>query len=626
MIRSPLRYISIFILFNFVINQQTIDKNSMLRINDKKQNANSAAFKKFTRAKSLEKAGLWEDAEKLYKEINIEEPGEIRYFSPLKNILKQRREWEELIKFTKAYADVNINNPKAFIELGEVYIWAGKMDKARKTFDPILKKSKKNPNIIKMIISKYAQNGSFDESEKILKESRNFLEMPAFYSMEMARFYSNRMAYDKSLSEYILYLSKNPSRLDFVSERVVGFLSSPDVASILIKDLKKESSIESKRILADIYFNQKEFDDAYEILKNVKIEIRHLLDFATDLIEEGQFVMAEQVLGYIYNSKRSDQNIIEKSIFNLAVIYEKKTVRSIDPLPISGFYKKNSFFENNYLSLDEDKAESLNQAINIYDSLITKTNSIEANYRLGEIRYRILGDLDGAVKHYNSIINKRNNKKYLVDSIIRLVDIYIAKGNMKKADQVIQKYKKDSRLQSMNTDLFIKQAQIYFYEGRLDTLTSFIKDKFSDLELVNDWHNDILELRSLLFNFDKKPELFVLFADSQLLLKKNKREESLRKMYQILESSDPPLMNLIKYQASYILMLQGNYLEAIELVDNLEGESLYIELSYILKGEIFDFLLNDVESAIDYYLIFLENYPNSIFYDQIRLRLRELVG
>ena len=126
------RFIWLLILFSFGISQQTIDKNSMLRINNKKQNVNSDAFKKFTRAKSLEKAGLWEDAEKIYKEINIEEPGEIRYFSPLKNILKQRREWEQLIEFTKAYTDVNINDPKALIDLGEVYIWAGEMKRPGK--------------------------------------------------------------------------------------------------------------------------------------------------------------------------------------------------------------------------------------------------------------------------------------------------------------------------------------------------------------------------------------------------------------------------------------------------------------------------------------------------------------
>jgi tetratricopeptide (TPR) repeat protein len=209
---------------------------------------------------------------------------------------------------------------------------------------------------------------------------------------------------------------------------------------------------------------------------------------------------------------------------------------------------------------------------------------------------------------------------------MRLVDIYIAKGDMLKAMKVVRKYKKDSRLKSMETDLEIKESQVYFYEGNLDTLTYFIKDNFSELSLDNNWHNDILEVRSLLFNFDKKPELFELFADSQLLLKKNKREEALRKLYQILESSEIPLTNLVKYQAAYILMLQGKNMDAIDMVNNLEGESIYIELSYILNGEIFDYLLNDTESAIDYYLEFLENYPNSIYYDQIRLRLRDLVG
>jgi len=616
--------IFLLMIISFGINQPMIDKNSVVGKKNTKQNSNS--FKKFTRAKSLEKAGLWEDAEKLYREINIEEPGEIRYFSPLKNILKQRNEWEDLIKFSQDYADANINDPKALIDLGEVYIWSGKMKNADQIFKPILKEAKKNPNIIKLIISKYAQNGMFETSEKILNQSRKSLDMPAFYAMEMARFYSNRMAYDKALSEYLLYVSKSPSRLNFVSDRVVGFLASPGIASILIKNLKKENSIESKLILSDIYFNQKDYDNAYRILKNKEIEMRYLLDFATDLIEENQLFLSERVLGYIYNSDQSDQNLIEKAIFNLAIIYEKKTVSSIDPLPISGFYKENSFFKNNYLRLDEKNAGSLNQAINIYDSLITQTNSIEANYRLAEIRYRILGDLDGAIKHYNNIINKKRNKKYLVDSIVRLVDIYIAKGDIAKAMQVMKKYKKDSRINSMEIDLEIKEAQIYFYEGNLDTLANFIKDKFSDLSLDNDWYNDILEVRSLLFNFDKNPELFGSFANAQLLLKKNKREEALKKLYPIIDSSKAPLTNLIKYQAAYILMLQGKNMDAIEMVNNLEGESIYIELSYILSGEIYDYLLEDAELAIDYYLKFLENYPNSIYYDEIRLRLRELVG
>ena len=90
--------------------------------------------------------------------------------------------------------------------------------------------------------------------------------------------------------------------------------------------------------------------------------------------------------------------------------------------------------------------------------------------------------------------------------------------------------------------------------------------------------------------------------------------------------SDVPLKNVIKYYAAIIMVLQGQNENAIDLVDNLEGESIYIELSIILKGEIYDYILENSDLAIDYYLELLEKYPKSIFYDQVRLRLRELAS
>ena len=39
-----------------------------------------------------------------------------------------------------------------------------------------------------------------------------------------------------------------------------------------------------------------------------------------------------------------------------------------------------------------------------------------------------------------------------------------------------------------------------------------------------------------------------------------------------------------------------------------------------------DYILKNSDLAIDYYLELLEKYPKSIFYDQVRLRLRELAS
>ena len=69
------KIIFVLVMLQLGFNQNILDKNSVIGSKNRVKPVNSDSFKKFTRAKSLEKAGLWEDAEKLYKEINIDEPG-----------------------------------------------------------------------------------------------------------------------------------------------------------------------------------------------------------------------------------------------------------------------------------------------------------------------------------------------------------------------------------------------------------------------------------------------------------------------------------------------------------------------------------------------------------------------
>ena len=47
-------------------------------------------------------------------------------------------------------------------------------------------------------------------------------------------------------------------------------------------------------------------------------------------------------------------------------------------------------------------------------------------------------------------------------------------------------------------------------------------------------------------------------------------------------------------------------------------------MSEILKAEIFDYIIDDKEEAVNMYLEILNTYPNSIHYDNIRYRLREI--
>ena len=87
------------------------------------------------------------------------------------------------------------------------------------------------------------------------------------------------------------------------------------------------------------------------------------------------------------------------------------------------------------------------------------------------------------------------------------------------------------------------------------------------------------------------------------------------------------MMNdLIISQLSYLLILQDKPNHALEYINTISHQTIFAEFAYILKAEIFDFILIDEQNAADIYLDFLDKYPLSIFYDDIRLRLRDLVN
>ena len=61
------------------------------------------------------------------------------------------------------------------------------------------------------------------------------------------------------------------------------------------------------------------------------------------------------------------------------------------------------------------------------------------------------------------------------------------------------------------------------------------------------------------------------------------------------------------------------------IVSNASGQDIFYQLTQLLSAEVDDYLNQDVNKAIDKYLSFLGRYENSIYYEDIRLRLGEMI-
>ena len=87
------------------------------------------------------------------------------------------------------------------------------------------------------------------------------------------------------------------------------------------------------------------------------------------------------------------------------------------------------------------------------------------------------------------------------------------------------------------------------------------------------------------------------------------------------------LYHLAQFESIYLEIIEGNYDKALNKITKVEKNpdlNNYIEDIIVLQGEIYDYILLDYSKAADVYLSFLELFPKSIYYDSIRLRLREL--
>ena len=75
--------------------------------------------------------------------------------------------------------------------------------------------------------------------------------------------------------------------------------------------------------------------------------------------------------------------------------------------------------------------------------------------------------------------------------------------------------------------------------------------------------------------------------------------------------------------------MEGNYDNALEKMTIIKKDldtNNHIEEITLIEAEIYDYILSDYSKAADIYLNFLDLFPESIYYDLVRLRLRELAS
>ena len=576
----------------------------------------------------------WDSAISIYKDIISKSPNNFQAIRSLKNIYKKSQRYDDGINFLKYYLNRNPKDIQLHIELGEFYYLKEEISLAKKVWSDGINNFKSNKSYYRILLSTYDKYSLEKEIFNMIKKGRdNFGK--SFLAQELGSYYQRRKEYKKAIDEYILTLLSNTGRGSTVSRRIL-MMSDDSEAKDIIEIKLLETSAKYPDILlptlADHYFKHRDYFNSYktylEWADKGFFNAKKWLDFANSLRKEKSYSLS--IKAYEFALKQDLRGYqVGESLLGLAKTFEDQIspIEEKDIIPF--FYNDNMFFEDAFQLYSKISPENLQSSLAIYDSILVSIPEssliTEAQFRLAEIQYRIIGDFDKSSNLYMTALSQNPPIELAKKIVLRIGDVLLAKGNFNETisflDSIYSVYKMP--------EVKNKLVETYLFSGRPDTVLTIINEIFTTINPTNNTFNDLMEVRDIINHYYSEVDeisktAFIEFLKSEYLLKQGKISEASQLLdYIIKNNKDLELVPLISLRRAIVLMRLKKFDQALSQVQSIEN-TIFADRSIIMSGQIYEQIYNNTQKALTYYMRIINDYSDSIYSEPIRYHIRRL--
>ena len=576
----------------------------------------------------------WDSAISIYKDIISKSPNNFQAIRSLKNIYKKSQRYDDGINFLKYYLNRNPKDIQLHIELGEFYYLKEEISLAKKVWSDGINNFKSNKSYYRILLSTYDKYSLEKEIFNMIKKGRdNFGK--SFLAQELGSYYQRRKEYKKAIDEYILTLLSNTGRGSTVSRRIL-MMSDDSEAKDIIEIKLLETSAKYPDILlptlADHYFKHRDYFNSYktylEWADKGFFNAKKWLDFANSLRKEESYSLSIKAYEFALKQDLKGYQVGE-SLLGLAKTFEDQIspIEEKDIIPF--FYNDNMFFEDAFQLYSKISPENLQSSLAIYDSILVSIPEssliTEAQFRLAEIQYRIIGDFDKSSTLYMTALSQNPPIELAKKIVLRIGDVLLAKGNFNETisflDSIYSVYKMP--------EVKNKLVETYLFSGRPDTVLTIINEIFTTINPTNNTFNDLMEVRDIINHYYSEVDeisktAFIEFLKSEYLLKQGKISEASQLLdYIIKNNKDLELVPLISLRRAIVLMRLKKFDQALSQVQSIEN-TIFADRSIIMSGQIYEQIYNNTQKALTYYMRIINDYSDSIYSEPIRYHIRRL--
>ena len=599
-----LYFLLLIFLFSFMIAEQSTDNEKL-----------------FKQGITFERMGKFELAENIYLELLNSDPKNSRFYFQLKSLYKRNNSYLKLEKLLENRIKLFPKDFQTKVEIGDIYFKSNNKEKAIGYWDDLLFEFKSNKTIYYLLFQIFSANKLDKKLSSIVEKGRLQFNEPNFLSYELGNYKSAKLDFYGSIQEYLKFLKTNPNQLNIISSKILVFSDDSKNKNIIEKSFDdffiKNNKINNKvivHVFIDFLLKTKNYSEALNQLFFLPLDdendYQFQINFANNLRNEKEIEASIQVYSNILTSLKSENQLLQKSLskltgkilYGIALSYEQKIKPDIETKLISGLFSNNFFFQSKIFVNKNFSSNLINETFNMYDSILIKTNendfSSQAHYRIGELRYLINNDFQGAINSYKSASNN-DNRNISLKSNLRISDVYFTSGEINKSIFHLENMIQNSNFDSKEKELIkINLIKKYFLNGELDKCEFILSELILSIKYEDKFFNDLIELKRYIDkhfskNDDYNKSAFLNYLIGEKYLAQNKIVESISFFQKVL--------------------------------DDYDKTSIIPETTFRL-AQIMDKNLDDKIQAEKLYFQFLEDFPKSIYTEPIRFRLRQIKG
>ncbi len=455
--------------------------------------------------------------------------------------------------------------------------------------------------------------------EKAMQQNEN-----ANYNFQIAQIYGEKGDFKQMFEYYINLIDKNGSYLNLVQRYASRFITddAENETNILFRKTLLRKSISKPKeewnmLLSWLFAQQKNYSKALiqekALYQRNPTDLSEIFSLGKLSFNNKDYEAAQQCFSFIDEKSTSKQEKIEANLYiaKIAVATNNKETASI--------------FQNLFDEFGKNQ-ETINLQIEYADYLTFSKSEPE----------KATAVLEEALTYSLSKFKKARIK-------LKLGDVLVFRGKFNKALIYFSQIQTQLKGSELAQQARFKVAQTSYFKGDFDWAKAQLKVlKGSTTQLIA---NDAVDLFLKITDnepVDSIPSGLKQFAKAELLAYQNKNGEALQELEDLLSPKNQTkneffsgakpgevIYDDVLFLQAKLLIKQQKYLDAITSLEKIiaaDNQGFLTDDVYFMMAELYNFNINDVEKAKEYYQKIIFEHPSSIYLVDARKKFRKLRG